>query len=291
MDVLITGVTGYIGSAVAEAIHSAGHLVRALARSAETAAQVESRGWKPIPGDLRETRELERIVRSVDAVVHLGNTGAQDAAHVDREATRAMLRGLRGSGKSFLYTSGAWVLGAGPSDESAPLDPPALVAWRASLETEVLRAAPGTRAVIVRPGIVFGRGGGILGMMVRGEVPIIGSGAQRWPLVHLDDLADLYVRALDAPAGAILHGVTTSLTMRELALLGASVEGHFPPEAVSLEEARTRLGPLADALALDQDVSSQETRALLGWHPGQRSLVEELLAGSYAHARHPGFVG
>lgn len=284
MNVLITGVTGYIGSAVADAIHSAGHSVHALAHSVESVALVRSLGWKPVPGDLRETGELERIARCADAVVHVGNTGAHDAAQVDREATRAFLRSLGGSGKPFLYTSGAWVLGAGKSDESALLNPPALVAWRAALEAEVLRAAPGIRAVVLRPGIVFGRGGGIPGMIARGELPIVGSGAQRWPLVHLDDLADLYVRALHAPAGAVLHGVSASLTMRELALLGAAVEQRRAPEVLSIEEARMRLGPLADALVLDQHVSSRKTRDMLEWRPGQRSLVEEFLAGSHAHA-------
>lgn len=291
MDVLITGVTGYIGSAVADAINSAGHSVHALAHSAETVALVRSLGWKPVPGDLRETDELERIAGSVDAVVHLANTGADDAAQVDREATRAFLRALSGSGKPFLYTSGAWVLGAGNSDESARLDPPALVAWRAALEAEVLRAAPGVRTVVIRPGIVFGRGGGIPGMIARGELPIVGSGTQRWPLVHLDDLADLYVRALHAPAGAILHGVSASLTMRDLALLGAAMDSRTAPESLSIEEARKRLGPFADALALDQLVSSRKTRDMLEWRPRQRSVIEEFLAGSYAHAGQSSFAG
>lgn len=291
MDVLITGVTGYIGSAVAEAMHTAGHSVRALARSTETEARIRSRGWKPVPGDLREIDALERIAESVDAVVHLGNTGADDAAQVDREATRAILRALGGSGKPFLYTSGAWVLGAGITDERSRLDPPALVAWRAAVEAEVLQAAPGIRAVVLRPGIVFGRGGGIFGMIARGELPIVGTGTQRWPLVHLDDLADLYVRALDAPAGAILHGVTAALTMRELALLGAAIGPRHIPEALSIEEARTRLGPLADALALNQHVSSRNTRDTLQWRPRQRSLIEEFLAGTYAPARQSSFAG
>ncbi len=218
MEVLITGVTGYIGSAVAEAIHSEGHSVVALARSTETMAHASSRGWKSVWGNLRNTDELERIAGTVDAVVHLGNTGAEDAAQVDQAATRAFLKALSGSGKPFLYTSGAWVLGAGVSDERSVPHPPALVAWRASLEAEVLRAAPGVRAVVLRPGIVFGRGGGLPGMISRGELPIVGTGTQRWPLVHIEDLADLYIMALRAPAGVILHGVTGTLTMGEFAL-------------------------------------------------------------------------
>jgi nucleoside-diphosphate-sugar epimerase len=275
MNVLITGATGYLGSAVAEAIHSAGHTVHALARSTETAARIRSQGWIPVRGDLRGPHGLAQIARSVDAVVHLGNTGADDAGQVDRDATRAFLEALSGSGKTFVYTSGAWVLGNGISDEWSVVAPPALVAWRAPLEAEVLRAAPGVRAVVLRPGIVFGRGGGIVGMIARGDLPIVGTGRQRWPLVHVDDLADLYVRALHAPAGSILHGVADSRTMREAALLDAVAERPDDLESVSIEEARLRLGLFADALALDQRVSSERTREMLQWRP-VHAPVEEI---------------
>lgn len=281
MKVLITGATGYIGGAVAEAVATAGHSVLGLAHTPEALDRVRGRGWSAVLGDLRDWALLERVAHAADAVIHSANTGGDEAAEVDAAATRAFLRALHGSGKPFVYTSGVWVLGPGASDEDAPLDPPALVAWRAPLEAEVLGAAPAVRSVVIRPAVVFGRGGGIPGMVARGELPVIGDGTQRWPLVHLDDLADLYVRALEGPAGSVLHGVSTSLTMREVALLGAAGRGE-PLDTVTLGEARARLGAFADALALDQEVSSRRTRDGVGWHPHGPSPVEELLAGSYA---------
>jgi nucleoside-diphosphate-sugar epimerase len=282
MDVLITGATGYIGGAVAEAMAGAGHTVHALARTSATLDRIASRGWTPVRGDLRETAELQRLARALDAVVHAANTGGGDAAAVDAEATRALLQALAGTGKPFVYTSGVWAVGAGEADERSTADPPALVGWRAGLEAEIIAAAPGVRSVVLRPGVVYGRGGGIPGMVARGELPVIGDGRQQWPLVHVDDLSDLYVRALNAPAGSILHGVSHTLFMRDVALVGAVGRGGAMPEMLPLAEARARLGDFADALALDQRVSARRTRKLLGWQPRGPSPVEELLLGSYA---------
>lgn len=263
MNVLITGATGYIGGAVAEAVAGAGHVVHALAHSNAAADAVVRRGWTPAPGTLHDPRALSRLVGGMDAVIHAANTGGADAARVDTAATRAILEGLRGAGRTFVYTSGAWVLGAGRTDETSAARPAALVSWRAALEQEIRGAAPDIATVVLRPGIVFGRGGGIPGMIVRGELPVVGVGVQRWPLVHVEDLADLYVRALAAAPATILHGVAETVPLR--ALVRVLTTRTVP--SVSLGEARVRLGAFADALALDQAVDSRRTREWTGWSP------------------------
>jgi nucleoside-diphosphate-sugar epimerase len=233
-----------------------------------------------VPGDLRDPSALAALAASADAVIHAANTNGPDAADVDAAVTRAFLHALAGTAAPFVYTSGVWVLGATgarAADESSPPRPTPAVAWRAGLEAEVA-AARRLRGVVVRPGVVFGEEGGIPGKLARGELPVVGDGAQRWPLVHVRDLADLYVRALGAPPGAVLHGVSTSATMRELALLGRARHGGGAPPSLPLAAARERLGAFADALALDQVVSAARTRALVGWGPERRSVVEELLA-------------
>lgn len=48
---------------------------------------------------------------------------------------------------------------------------------------------------------------------------------------------------------------------------------------IPLEQAHARLGDFADALALDQQVSSVRTRELTGWQPHYPSPIEEFLAG------------
>lgn len=287
MRVFLTGATGYIGGAVAAALAGAGHEVLALAHSDRAEAAIRARGWTPARGDLREPASLAAHAGDADAAVHAAHTGGADAADVDTAAVHAMLDALAGSGKPFVYTSGVWVLGDTGGflvDEEAATDrPAALSAWRAALEPEVTGAAGrGVRAVVIRPGVVYGRGGGLPGMLARGELPVVGDGRQRWPLVHLDDLADLYLRALEAPAGSLLHGTDGWAAMIELALAGRAGAGAGGAlERLDLAAARARLGAFADALALDQRVASDRTRRLTGWSPRAMPVIEELLAGSY----------
>lgn len=286
MQVLVTGATGYIGSAVASALAAAGHHVHALAHSGDVAGEAAARGLTPAAGDLRDAAGLEALAAGFDAVVHAANTGGADAAAVDARAAHALLRGTAARGGTLVYTSGVWVLGEGRSDERSPTNAPALVAWRPRLEAEISAAGADARVIIVRPGIVYGRGAGIPGMIAAGQLPVIGDGRQRWPLVHVDDLAELYVRALGAPAGSILHGVSETLSMGDLGLLAAA-GGRAPVARIPLAEARARFGDFADALALDQQVDSQVTRVLAGWQPARPSPVEEFLAGSYAETAAP----
>jgi nucleoside-diphosphate-sugar epimerase len=289
MTVFVTGATGYIGSAVVRALQAEGHDVTGLARSLEAAETLEAAGVEVVWGSLTELSVLTRGARAADAIIHLGATGQEDQAEVDTAAVGAMLNAVEGTGKPFVYTSGIWVLGdtdGRVADEDAPLHPAEIVAWRAEVEGTMRDAAAwGIRSIVVRPAVVYGRGGGTPGMFVsaarrKGLVRYVGEGTQRWATVHVDDLAALYVLALDAPAGTVLnaaHG--PSLPVREVAEAAAQANG-AEAEAWPLEDARERLGPYADALALDQQVSAE--RALgLGWKPKFPSVLDDLRTGSY----------
>jgi nucleoside-diphosphate-sugar epimerase len=290
MTVFVTGATGYIGTAVVQALRAAGHEVHGLARSPGAAETLRKAGAEVVDGALTDLVVLARAARAADAVIHLGATGKADQAEVDTAAVRAMLNAVEGSGKRFVYTSGIWVLGdTGDrvADEDAPLDPTPLVAWRAEVEATVREAAAwAIRPVVVRPAVVYGRGGGTPGTFVasarkKGVVRYVGDGTQRWPFVHVDDLAELYLRALEAPAGMVLNAAAgPSLPVREVAEAAAEANG-AQVEAWPLEEARERLGPYADALALDQRVSAARA-ATLGWKPSRPSVLDELRSGSYA---------
>lgn len=289
MRVLLTGATGYVGSAAAEALRAAGHEVLGLARSDAAAAKLEAAGFAPRRGDLARPETLAGAVAEADATVHAAALpGGEDAA-----AVAAMLRMLEGTGKPFVYTSGAWVLGStgdAPADEDAPAGAPELVAWRPAVEQAVCSsAARGVRGVVLRPTVVYGRGGGTPASMVRsalrkGVVRYVGDGRQRWPFVHVDDLAELYVLALAAEPGTLLNASAgPSVAAREVAEAAATAHG-ARAEPWPLDAARAALGPFADALALDQQVSAERARRLLGWAPRRPDVLWELREGSYAPA-------
>lgn len=280
MQLFVTGASGYIGSAVTEKLTGAGHRVTGLARSDASVRKLEKAGAAVVRGDLRDVSAIEKAARESEGVIHLAMELNADAPALDRGAVHAILGGLRGSGKPFLYTSGIWVLGdtAGHvADESTPLSPTPLVAWRPVHENLVLRAE-GLRGIVIRPAMVYGRGGGFVASFTeaakKGLVQFVGSGENRWPFVHVDDLADLYLRALGAPAGSLYFASAgPSVSVRALAQ-GAARGARA--EAIPLEEARKTMGPLADALTLDQLVSARKAERELGWIPRAKPVLEEL---------------
>lgn len=189
-------------------------------------------------------------------------------------------RAWRASKSAFIYTSGVWVLGSSrePMDESAPVNPTPHVAWRAEHEPLVLEAnGGGMRAIVVRPGIVYGGSDGIISGMLREAdnsiMRVIGSGENHWPMVYDRDLADLYVKLVAHPDASGIFHATDDGEERVIDLVKAmSRHVEFTPEIryMPLPEARAKLGTYADALALDQIVRSPRARDRLASDPEVR---------------------
>jgi len=293
MNVFLTGATGYIGGAVADALQHAGHSVLGLAHSEKAARVLQERGISPLPGDLRDPASITQGAQQVSAVIHAAAMNSSDMAEVDIAVVNSILTALEGTNRSFIYTSGCWVLGSTGdtiADEESPTDAPGLVAWRPALEQRILAAAErGVRSVVIRPAVVYGRSGGIPAMLItlarrEGVARYIGTGENHCPMVHVDDLADAYVRALTkAPAGTLFNVPGgPALRSKEIAQAISQAAGlGGRTESWSLDAARQVLGPLADALALDLQFSGARAQRLLGWAPHAPSVLDDLLHGSY----------
>lgn len=293
MKVLVTGATGYIGSAVCDALKAAGHQPQGLARSEEKAHLLESRGFVSRRGDLRDLDSLRAAVADVDAVIHAADAEGPEMGAIAKAAVGTMLSALTGSKRAFIYTSGVWVVGDTDGrmvGEICALHPPELVAWRPAVEEMVLESkSSGVRPVVLRPGIVYGRGGGIVGNLFadareHGAVRIIGKGANCWSSVHIDDLADLYVRAVTEPASGELFfacgGMPQPLEKIARAVAKAcGMEGKV--ESIPLGSAREHIGLVADCLAMDCRAGSTKAARFFGWTVTKPLIFDEILAGSY----------
>ncbi len=274
MKVLVIGARGYIGAVVAEKLVENGHEVVALVRPGRSGTGYEER-----VGDLADIPSLERAVDGLDAVVNVGAPTGDES--VDAEAVRTLARAPR-----YVHTSGVWVLGTTDgADEASPTDPIQIVGYRDRTEAEVIRAGGN----VVRPGIVHGRGGGIPAMHVdwartEGAARIVAD--VRWPMVDVDDLADLYVRVLTQGGNGIHHGVAEdAVRVTELAAAAAEAVG-AQPEPRLWPEASEHLGDdFTEALALDQVVSSARTKEQFDWSPSRPSAVADVRAGSYGEVR------
>ena len=145
-------------------------------------------------------------------------------------------------------------------------------------------------ATIVVPGIVYGHGRGLAGLVTdaprtgSGALRLIGDGEQRWTWVHVDDLARLY----NSPCytrgaiGRVIGSDGSPTTVRALA--EAAPRGRSGRRPGAAAATRERLGAaFADALLLDQDARGAKARSL-GWEPEHTSVLDEVLGERAAEA-------
>ena len=279
MRIAISGSSGLVGSALAEALTTGGHeVLRLVRRAPRGAGEIQ---WNPaedvIPAD---------AFRDVDAVVHLAGAGIADRPwSKDRkkviwnsrvDGTGVIARAMaRGGPRTLVMASGVGFYGD-RADERLSEDSSRgtgflaelVEAWEAAAEPA--RAA-GVRVAAMRLGVVLSPSGGALAKMLPafrlGGGAVLGSGAQYFPWISLRDAVGAFTRALedDALSGVINTVSPDDVTNREYTKTLAGVlrrPAFLPAPAFAL---RMILGGLAD-------------EALLA---SQRAVPDRLTAASF----------
>jgi nucleoside-diphosphate-sugar epimerase len=300
MKVLLTGATGYIGSVIAEKLQNAGHHVSGLARSEASAAVLESLGIEVVHGDLDSVEILVEAPQKADAVIHtafdLGNGDFDNAVAKEKLVVRAFIKSLTNTNKPLIVTSGTAVLGDTGDrvfdEETAILGAPkpgmGAILARLEMEQEVLQAKD-VHGVVLRPPNVYGRSNGraILTLLTfaahaLGAVPFAsGTADHKWTFVHVEDLADLYVLALEkAKQGELFHaGAQSGLRTKSIAeALSTGIGLGGKTAELDIPALGSALGapPLAGYWANNSQSSSEKARRVLGWKPKHEDLLGEL---------------
>jgi nucleoside-diphosphate-sugar epimerase len=276
MKAFVTGATGYIGFAASRALRRAGLEVSGLTRSEDKAKRLWANEIVPVRGDLRSLDVLGAAAEAADVIVHCAAEVGPEFAKLDRQAVERLAQASKAGGRSrtLIYTSGVWQYGdtkGGKASEETPLNPIPMVAWRPHIEQLALSA----NGVVIRPGCVYGGAGSLTSAWFEsaekeGAARIVGDGHNRWAMVHVEDLGDVYARVVaHRVRGEVFNAVDRSrYTLLENAQAASRAAGkRGEVRTVPVAEAVKQMGGYAEALALDQHIESWKAVNVLGWNP------------------------
>lgn len=279
MRALVTGATGFVGSAVARALVNSGWQVRALVRSGSDRANLQDLPLEIAVGDLTDRASLDRAITDCAALFHVAadyRLGTREPAQLYRnnvDGTRNVLDAARHARvERMVYTSSVATIGlpadSSPGNEETPIDLTDMIGhYKRSkyLAEELVRNAAqlGFSVVIVNPSTPVGPGdvkptptGQIVLDAACGRTPAyVDTGLN---IVHVDDVAAGHLLAFHRGRVGeryILGG--DDMTLREILVQIAQLVGRKPARIRLPHAAVLPLAFLAEGFAR---VSGRATR-------------------------------
>lgn len=292
--VLILGATGYIGLTTCLALRRNSHIVYGLARTPSKAQELAKNEIIPIIGTVEDGAYIAAIDKhNIDVVIDAAgaNDGSwkvlQDVKKIGEERIR---RRGKGSPKlAFVYTSGTWVHGSSnvrvndlnpagcEGDVACPAPPPGLVSWRPKLEEAIVEARDVLDVLVIRPGLLYGRGTFIWSLWF-GELQkaVESKGASvelqcdadaMLSLVHVDEVASALTVAAEQVSrvgSSSVYPVFDVVSSRESARLILEGVAKAMGYAGEVRFAKPT-DPFAVAMSTSARLDSTRMRDLLGW--------------------------
>jgi UDP-glucose 4-epimerase len=299
--ILVTGATGFVGSALVKRILSdniSSGIVVAMRRPDESWTQ---EGVKSVlVGDLLPTTDWSRALVGVDAVIHCAarvhvmqersKDPLKEYREVNTLATLCLAQQAADAGvRRFVYVSSIKVNGEATlpgcpvtaEDKPSPQDPYAISKWEAEQGLHAIAQKSGMEVTIVRPPLVYGLGvRANFGLMMRWlsfGVPLpLGSITNLRSLVALDNLVDLLITCVCHPSAAsetflVSDGedISTSELLRRTARAMGVKAWLFPVPASWIIMIATIFGrkALAQRLCGNLQLDIEKTRRILDWNP------------------------
>ncbi|MCG7506394.1 SDR family oxidoreductase [Mesorhizobium retamae] len=295
MRVFLTGASGFIGSRILRELLTAGHEVIGLTRSDSGAKELANRGASAHLGTLEDPVGLAKGAENADAVIHTAfdHDFSNFAANCekDRRVIAALGSVLRGSNRPLLITSG---VGIGDPGNGEPAREDVFDAhhFNPRIASELAgqeQLEAGVNLGVVRlPQVHDTVRQGLISPYIemarqKGVVAYVHQGANRWAAGHVNDVAKLYVLALDrAEPGARYNAVAEEgVAARDIADVIATGLG-VPAISIPKDKAEAHFGWFAMFASADITASSIITRKKLGWTPTGSSLLEDLKDMDYS---------
>lgn len=283
--VLVTGATGFVGWHVVEALVRAGLPIRALVRRTSDTQRLRQVGAELVVAELTDEAALRQAALQTSAVVHLAAlTRARSEAEyhrVNAEGTAVLARAAAGTDtepRRFVYLSSLAAVGPAPAGSPVGLGdtPRPLTAYgRTKLAGEqALLEQAGITPLILRAPAVYGPRDRDLyrffRLAARGVLPVPSGPERPLQLIHVADLAEAVVRAVQVPAASgIVHVAdAVSYTWESVARMVAQAVGR------DARVVRVPAGLISVAAAASENLARWSGRATIF----NRDKALELLA-------------
>lgn len=259
MRVLVTGGTGYLGSAIVRALHAQRLHPVVFARRA-TASGLPG---TLVDGDVRDRAAVRRAVEGSDAIIHAAalvsvwRKRVQDFDEVNVQGLSEVLSAAREErGRHVVYTSS--FLALPPRGHAVPLEANDYQRTKVGALQRARDAAATQPITVLFPGVVYGPGlqteGNLVGRLIadhlRGHLPGLVGADRPWSYAYVDDVAAAHVTAVQrAVLGEFILGGDNAPQMRVFELVrdarGVGLPRRIPfllaRVAAALEEGRARL--------------------------------------------------
>jgi nucleoside-diphosphate-sugar epimerase len=290
MRALVIGATGFAGATLIRHLHAEGHEATGLARNEAAAGALAAAAVMSVRGDALRPETLVPLLDRHDAIFFMPRIDMRQ----ELLTVATLLDALAGSGKRFIFMSGSAVLNRrtdGDWHETSYAEDDDFVCFpgaAARLETENLvrsAARRGLHAMVVRPPLVWGQGiqrtfAALHASARSGAVSYLGRGLNVMSSVHVDDLADILVLALErGKPGALYHAVSGETNWRSLAAEVGRLRS-LPTRSIELSEAQTLFGETITRVVFSvcSRCRCPRTREELGWlpHPDRLDVHAEL---------------
>ena len=288
-NVFITGATGSIGGSVASLLIRKGYHVTGLVRKEADAEKLQALGVAAVLGTTHDAPLMREQALKADAIIHTADS-ADNPYVVD-----TFLEALKGTGKTFIFTSGSAIFGGKDNGEKTdfvftediPLQPRLEMAHRVIINNHVLQAATqNIRSIVIVPPMVYGEGLGLKKDSI--QVPAllkianqkgvgfyIEKGENIWSTVHIEDLAQLYLNTLEkAKPGALFYAENGETSLKEIAKSISKKLGAEQTISIGIDEAVQLFGPAGAyfGFASNSRCNADKARTLLGWRPKHVSI-------------------
>jgi len=291
---------GYIGTAVVDALCRAGHDVSVLIQKESSASMVAKLEARPLVGRVQELDKFKDALDECDTIIDTVQDPS-DHATVSKvlEATVASAKRTASKRKRLIMTSGVLVYKGPDRDklwtENDSGDNP-MLQGRVAAEKAVLGAKE-IDGLVLRPAFVYG---GTMGRFhqahwitgafdAQGNSVVKGDPLRKFGWVHIHDLAEAYLRLVEAPASVVAHQIynvadDTNVSMKDLIEAGRKLSSPKPATAIIYQPASSEF--FDQAMETSCLTSHHKMTSHVGWIPRHGDMMKNLAIYGASYRAH-----